>query len=142
MDKVSNLMQGWEMESRQKEASKGEKSKKGKGGSNPQAFIDDGEIVEDVGVHETAHLFDDDTDSDNDQEPANKQNTMESKKSSSPALPKEDGEASETEKVESKDLFGESSDDESDEELVPAKRKDRNMEDDESATKKRKVDED
>lgn len=113
MDKLSNLLQGWEVENRQKELVSEKKSKKNKGGSNPQAFIVDDDMIEETEPNAADHLFDDSSDSDDDG-PPDKQPVVKTQ---------EDGEVSENEKVESKNLFGESTDEESDEELVPTSRK-------------------
>jgi len=113
MDKVSNLLAGWEQEAKEKEAAAEAKKAKRSGAKSPHV-VDEGE--ENVDANLTAHLFDDSSDEDSDDGGGadNKANEDQKTEDAAEERPKPSAKT-ETEK----DLFGDSSDSESDEELVP-----------------------
>ena len=141
MTKVSHLVAGWEQK-RQEEMDvikrKETKAKKGKAVQVAPVAEDDHEIFDnDVEANTTQALFGDSDDSDDDAPATQTQNETVKKsvkeggisKSPQKNVPKEE------------DLFGDSSDEESDEELIPGGKRDRkNPEDvDSQANKKRRV---
>jgi RNA polymerase-associated protein CTR9 len=146
MRKVQQLQQGWEEEANAKKEA-AESKKKGKKNSAPRAEDDD--LFEDdadeppAAKSSTAALFDD---SDEDDEEIEKPETDDGAKKGNgddDDEEMEDIEPTETEKpvATEQDLFGASSDEESDEELVPTgtKRDSKSMDDDGALTKKRRL---
>ncbi|KAI2499788.1 hypothetical protein MHU86_14669 [Fragilaria crotonensis] len=137
MNAVEQLRAGWVEETEAKKQQ--EKEKKGKAGRKGAPPVDDTFIVDDVAgtaIDQTAALFDDSSDEEGDD--VNRNEEMKDKDAESN---KEDRAASTTEK----DLFGDTSDEDSDEELVSAVSKKRSggeqgNDDDQPAKRQRVVD--
>jgi hypothetical protein len=137
MRKVEDLRAGWEFEKASEKAASEKKTKKNKVAPDAEdegLFPEEGEDTQEA-PPSTANLFDDSDESDAEpskrEDDAGKSAETEEKATEEPAV-----------ETTQQDLFGDSSDGESDEELVPSGTKRGNVDkdaDEEQASKKRKV---